>query len=229
MSTSRYSAVTPLPIVVAYPPIDMTTEGDSNHWIYELLEGFADTDYIELPPDAAGDVMSLDKVRRRKLEREMDAKLSPQQVADIFHFAKLIDAVRLAEDKESRKLCLMALEQAHGTKHREAMERAFKGNYAEDILEGRLTWICLISRLGLIFPKEGDAPRVAIVAPNLFDAICMQIVLSLHQSQAAAYCEQCGSSYVRHTQEQKFCSERCANRERQARFRARLQKRRKQP
>jgi len=226
---SRNAPITPLSIVVADPPANIDDEKAFSWWTEGTME-WTEFDCIELPPDAAASVVALDKVAIRKLAREFDVKLNTR-VADIFAFAKLVDAVRLAGDRESKQLCLLALEKAHEKKERAWMQEAFerKGLFsAEDVCMHKFMGLCAIARLGIVYPKGAELPQVAIAVPNLIEGLKLQIVLSLQASRASAHCERCASAYIRHTRDQKFCSERCASRERQARYRANRVKRGKQ-
>jgi hypothetical protein len=170
-------------------------------------------DYIPLPPNAAASVVGLDKRALRKLEQEFNVKLSNSNLADILGFAKMIDAVRLGGDRRTKELALAYLEKAHG--------RIVRDCDIESWLCPRFFMaLCVVARLGIIYPKGQDLPQIAIAVPNVIEGLKLQIVLSLHQSRGAAHCEHCGNAYIRRTQEQKFCSERCNSRERQARYRA---------
>lgn len=219
---TRNAAVTPLPIVVADPPVNMGDEKEEFSWWNEGTMEWTEFDYLELPPHAAASVVGLEKAAIRKLEREFDVKLSDSQIADVLGFAKLVDAVRLGGDRRSKELCLAYLQKAHGAEGRDYRREAFEEPVLfKDFCAHRFMGLCAIGRLGIVYPKGADLPEVAIAVPNLIEGLKLQLILSLQQSRAAAHCERCGNSYIRHTQEQRFCSEGCASRERQARYRAR--------
>jgi hypothetical protein len=207
----RNASVTPLPIVVANPPAKLA----DSLWSWSEGEAdFGEFDYLELQPGAAASVIGLDRRALRKLEQRFDAKLTRKELADILGFAKLIDAVRLGGDRQTKELCLAYMEKAHG---RAVRDYPF-GH--EDLLARFFVRLCVIARLGIIYPKEYDMPTVAIAVPNLIEGLKLQLVLSLQESRASAHCERCGGAYIRRTREQRFCSERCNSQERQARYRA---------
>jgi hypothetical protein len=210
----RNMAVTALPIVVADPPAGTQDEKTFNWWDEGAMD-WGEFDYIPLPPHAAASVVRLDKRVLRKLEQEFDVKLSGSELADILGFAKMIDAVRLGGDRRAKELALAYLQKAHG--------RIIRDLDIEFWCPKFFMALCTVARLGIIYPKAQELPQIAIIVPNLIEGLKLQIVLSLSQSRAAAHCEHCGNAYIRHTQEQKFCSERCNSRERQARYRAKLQ------
>jgi len=228
LARSRYDAVMPLPIVVSHPPENnligggegfASDEQEFNWWRNGTME-WTEFDYIELPPDAAAAVVGLDRKALRQLERDFEVKLSDSQLADVLGFAKLVDTVRLASNRKARELCLAYLEKAHGRRYTRGLFEG-KGLLDEDHFRvSQFMRLCAIGRLGIVYPKDSDLPQVAIAVPNLVEGLKLQIVLSLQQSRASAHCENCGNAYIRHTKEQRFCSERCASRERQARYRA---------
>jgi len=90
-----------------------------------------------------------------------------------------------------------------------------------------LNALCGLGRLCVWMSNRGEEPmayhgeplRLGLHAADFTSAMILQLILQIEESASVAYCERCGRAYVRIKHDQRFCSFRCASRERQARYR----------
>jgi len=182
-----------------------------------------------VPANAAAAVAGLDRSAIRGLENKF-GRLPKTHLAEIVAVSKLIDAVRL-RDPEKLQQHLAYIRAGAGAAYEEMLRRHFD---ARGGWPGVLGWalphlnaLCGLGRLCVWMSNRGEEPmayhgeplRLGLHAADFTSAMILQLILQIEESASVAYCERCGRAYVRIKHDQRFCSFRCASRERQARYR----------